>query len=111
VIGAVIRQARQAKGLTQTQLALSSGISQPNISAIEADRRTPSAETLRQLLAGCGFELIASSGDTKIKFLLSEDDVPGDVPPEPVLDVPPATRQRIVVGVLEAAEAAVRSRA
>jgi transcriptional regulator with XRE-family HTH domain len=108
--GKVVRQARRARGLTQTQLAEITGIEQTNISAIENDRRHPSAATLHQLLLGCGFELVAAAGDTVIGLPASPDDLPGDVPPEPVRELSPRTRARLVVSVLDAAEAIVRRR-
>ncbi|EMY34152.1 DNA-binding protein [Arthrobacter crystallopoietes BAB-32] len=41
---------REALGLTQTELADISGVSQPNISAYESGRRKPRPETLERLL-------------------------------------------------------------
>lgn len=46
-----IASLRKQAGLSQTRLAELSGISQPNISAIEAGRRAPRPETLSRLIA------------------------------------------------------------
>lgn len=48
---AAVRRARQRAGLSQRALARRSGISQPNIAAIESGRRVPSETTLSRLLA------------------------------------------------------------
>lgn len=108
--GAVIRRARKARGLTQTELALISGIEQSNISAIENGRRQPSAATLHQLLLGCGFEVVASAGDTVIPLPASADDAAGDVAVAAETEIPIATRARMVVAALEASEAILRAR-
>lgn len=44
-----IRSARRAAGLTQSQLARAAGVSQPNLSAYENDRRTPSPEVRERI--------------------------------------------------------------
>ncbi|MGI8710532.1 MAG: helix-turn-helix domain-containing protein, partial [Acidimicrobiales bacterium] len=41
VYGAFLRQVRRSRGMTQAQLAEVCGISQPNLSAYENDRRSP----------------------------------------------------------------------
>ena len=61
--GAFIASVRRSRGLTQAQLAEVSGVQQSNISAIEQDRRQPSAATLHRLVHACGFELLASAGE------------------------------------------------
>ncbi|MCW4386170.1 XRE family transcriptional regulator [Salinibacterium sp. SYSU T00001] len=48
-VGRVLRQRRHEAGLSQRQLAVRSGVPQPNIAAYESGRRTPSAETLTRL--------------------------------------------------------------
>ena len=55
--GAAVRRARRAKGLTQRQLAVRTGISQPGIARIESGRITPRVDTLDRLLAACGVAL------------------------------------------------------
>ena len=44
-----IRAARQALGLSQSQLARAAGVPQPNLSAYENGRRAPSAEVLERI--------------------------------------------------------------
>ena len=52
-----IEAARRAAGLTQAELAERSGTSQATVSAYEADRKTPSADTFSRLLAASGVRL------------------------------------------------------
>lgn len=117
--GSFVTSARRARGLTQVQLAEISGVEQSNISAIENDRRVPSALTLHRLLHACGFELTASAGERVIGCpppigdALFEELVSGsplDEPPTVTRDTPMATRVRVLTAVLDATEAVVRSR-
>lgn len=125
--GASIREARESRGLSQVQLAEVSGIAQANISAIETDRRRPSAETLHRLLTACGFELVAMAGPHAIPLPppLHDDDPDvlrdllstnrsGDDPSELGRAADPATtndqRSRVLRAVLDASEAIIRSR-
>ena len=55
----LIREARTAAGLTQTQLARRSGTSQATLSAYESAERVPSAATLERILAAAGRRLTA----------------------------------------------------
>lgn len=48
-ISETLRRRRQDAGLTQRDLALRSGVPQPNIAAYESGRRTPAAGTLERL--------------------------------------------------------------
>lgn len=48
-IGEALRRRRRDAGLSQRQLALRSGVPQPNIAAYETGRRIPAAETLDRL--------------------------------------------------------------
>ena len=57
-IAELIVEARHRGGLTQAQLASASGIVQPNISAYESGRRSPSVRTLLALLDACGARLM-----------------------------------------------------
>lgn len=52
-----IERARHAAGLTQARLAERAGTSQAAVSAYEAGRKTPSAETFARLLAASGARL------------------------------------------------------
>ncbi len=114
--GPVVRRARSSRGLTQSQLATISGIEQANISAIENDRRAPSAETLHRLLAGCGYELLAAAGSRLLAFPppAFDPEGPTDEPPKEPLtitpDTPMAVRVRAINAVLDLAETIVRSR-
>jgi transcriptional regulator with XRE-family HTH domain len=47
---------RARTGLTQSQLAARAGTSQPTVAAYEADRKSPTLRTLRQLARACGLE-------------------------------------------------------
>jgi transcriptional regulator with XRE-family HTH domain len=110
--GAVLRRARTERGLTQLELSAIAGIEQPNISAIENDRRMPSAETLHRLLLACGFELVAAAGPRVVPIPAPEDRVDGraaDVEGTGV-DLPTAVRVRMLTAALDAAEAIVRHR-
>lgn len=112
--GAVIRRARLERGLSQVDLASISGISQPNVSAIESGRRAPSAETLQRLLAACGYELLAAAGPRLITIPAPGDELVAAVAfgddPAPPPDVDPEVQARKLVGALELAEAIVRGR-
>ena len=102
--------------MTQRELAEVSGLRQSNISAIENDRRLPSADTLNRLLVACGFELAAKAGDRVIYGPLPkagwfpDDDAPPRTPADPP-DRPPTTfasdeeRARALTALLELADA------
>jgi transcriptional regulator with XRE-family HTH domain len=96
--------------LSQRELARVSGVSQPNIAAIETGRRQPTAETILQLFAACGYELVAAAGERVIRMPLPPEDAPGDVAPEPPLDVPMKNRVAMIVGALDAVDAVVNRR-
>jgi len=53
-IGAAIRDARRAAGMTQQQLAAATGLPQPNISAYERGAKFAGVETLRRIGAALG---------------------------------------------------------
>ena len=115
--GTLVRRARSERRLTQAQLAEISGIEQSNISAIENDRRSPSAETLHRLLFSCGFALIATAGPTSLPLAPPDawfDDGPFDDgafdEPTPPADLSIATRARMLVAALDTSEAIIRSR-
>lgn len=124
--GAALQRARTEWGMTQGELAAASGIAQANISAIENGRRQPSAETLHRLLAACGYDLVAVSGDERIHLvpppapgepeivseLLAERGPadPFDTPSSVGPDTPVELRARLLVAVLDASEATIRGR-
>jgi transcriptional regulator with XRE-family HTH domain len=115
MFGAFIRSVRESRGLSQLQLAEISGVDQPNISAIERDRRVPSAETLNRILVACGYELGAVTRGRTIFAPLPQvgwfpdEDLPPRLPDDPIDEEPtvtPATpiadRVRVITAVLEA---------
>jgi transcriptional regulator with XRE-family HTH domain len=55
---ALLRTVRRRRGLTQAELALRAGVSQPVISAYERGRRDPTYSTLRKLVAASGEQLV-----------------------------------------------------
>lgn len=67
MISQLVRDVRRAAGLSQAQVAALSGIAQPNLSAFERGRRTPSADNLQRLVEACGLELVAQAGDTTVR--------------------------------------------
>lgn len=93
--GSFVRAAREARGLTQRDLAAISGVAQSNLSAIENGRRIPNADTLNRLLVACGLELAATAGALTIYCPL-----PSDVDPWPdrVLGDPPDERPSLAAG-------------
>jgi len=118
--GSFLRAVRQSRGLSQQALAGVSGIRQSNISAIERDRRVPSADTLNRLLVACGYELTAVAGGRAVACPLPaagwfpDDDLPpgvvGDPPDEPPVLGPASTmddRVRVLNAVLDAVDASV----
>lgn len=117
--GSFLSSVRRARGLTQVQLAEIAGIEQANISAIERDRRQPSAATMHRLLHTCGFELTASAGGRAITCRPPDVDHIVDQlllegrPTEPAIvtrDTPMETRVRVINAVLDASEAVLRAR-
>jgi transcriptional regulator with XRE-family HTH domain len=53
-IGSALRREREARGVSQSSLALRTGVSQSAISRIEAGREVPSIERWSRLLGGLG---------------------------------------------------------
>jgi len=73
----LIREARSAAGMTQTELAKRARTSQPAIAAYESGAKIPTVATLERLLRAAGAELTASparSGQrtTRLSRLLHE---------------------------------------
>jgi transcriptional regulator with XRE-family HTH domain len=54
---ALIRDARQAAGITQLELASRAGTAQPAVAAYESGARAPSLATLERLLDACGYDV------------------------------------------------------
>jgi uncharacterized protein len=62
-VGQQIAEARERAGLTQSQLAERAGTAQSAISAYEAGRKVPSADTFVRLLAAAGARLAVIEGE------------------------------------------------
>lgn len=56
LLGQVLRDARRRAGISQTQLAIRTGIAAPAISRIENGHESPSFERLTSCLEALGFE-------------------------------------------------------
>ena len=54
---AIVRQARVAAGLTQTELARRAGVKQPEIARLEAAGANPRISTLKKVVAATGHRL------------------------------------------------------
>lgn len=117
--GSLVRRLRSARGMTQRELAEVSGLAQSNLSAIENDRRSPSAETLQRLVESCGFQLAAVAGNrvmvcpSLLEPASPRADDRGDgrsSDPMVTSDTPVADRVRVLTAVLDASEAIVRGR-
>lgn len=98
--------------MTQAELAHVSGVAQPNISAIENGRRTPSIDVLRRLLAGCGYTMIVHDGREVLVVPAAVEDAGTSTaePPTVTPHSPMAERVRVLTAVLDASEAVVRAR-
>src|SRR3712207_4721639 len=86
----LIRAVRRRQGLTQADLALRAGTSQPVVSAYEHGRRDPSVTTLRRLVEAAGASLH-----------LDAVPVTGDLPPATT----PEEHGRRLLDVLSLADA------
>jgi len=119
VYGNFLRQLRVSRGLSQRQLAEVVGVSQPNLSAYEHDRRVPTMDTLNKIAVACGYQLAASDGRRQIFCPLPragwfpDEDVPsrveGDPPDEPPAvtpETPMTDRVRAIMAVLELSDTA-----
>ncbi len=95
-----------------------SSVRQSNISAIENDRRVPSADTLNRLVVACGYELTATAGRRTIACPLPmagwfpDEDTPPAHPDDPVDErpavgprTPMRTRARVLTAILHAVDA------
>lgn len=115
--GSFVRTVRTSRQLSQHDLAEISGVSQPNISAIENDRRQPSVDTLNRLLVACGYELAAVAGTRIVHAPLPhvgwfpDEDLPPRLADDPVDEestvdatTSAADRARILTAALEAVQ-------
>lgn len=121
--GSFLREVRESRHLTQSELAEISGICQSNISAIENDRRMPSADTMNRLLVSCGYELTASAGERSIHCPLPaigwfpDEDLPPATDEDPPgqtgavdRNTPMRERLQVIHAVLDAAGAVITRR-
>lgn len=76
--GARLRAEREARRLSQRQLAAAAGVTGAMISMIEQNRTSPSVATLKKILAGLGMslgEFFAEAGDGGAKWHFSRDEL------------------------------------
>ena len=84
--GTFLRSVRASRSLSQADLAALTGIDQPNLSAYENDRHSPTLDILNRILVACGYELIAGAGPRQIRCPLPragwfpDDDLPQALP-------------------------------
>ena len=57
-LGQALKRARRAAGLTQSELASRAGTTQPTLSALENGNRNARLNTLTDVLAALGLELV-----------------------------------------------------
>jgi len=75
--------------MTQAQLAETTGISQPNLSAYENSRREPTLDVLNRIVVACGYQLVAEAGAKQIPVPLPRvgwfplEDLPPRLPDDP----------------------------
>jgi transcriptional regulator with XRE-family HTH domain len=116
VYGAFLREIRESRHLSQAELAAIVGISQPNLSAYERDRRVPTLETLNRLVVACGYVLVAQAGASSVACPLPRvgwfpddhdppalADDPGEEPPLVDAFTSASDRADLVTAVLELA--------
>ena len=115
--GDFLRQVRTSRSLTQAQLAEVVGISQPNLSAYENDRRSPTLDVLNRILVACGYQLVADGGSRSVRCPLPkvgwfpDEDLPPRLPDDPpdeepnvAWDAPLWVRVRAIHDALELGE-------
>lgn len=116
--GSFLRSVRTSRGLTQAQLAAIVGIDQPNLSAYENDRRTPTLDVANRILVACGYQLVADGGRTQVRAPLPKvgwfplEDLPPRLPDDPPDEAPTITaeapweeRRAVIHALMEAREA------
>lgn len=112
--GALVRAARLSRGLSQLALADLAGLEQPNLSAIENERRLPTAATLHRLLFACGFELAAVADERVLALPPPDDDLDEPLDEATIealrAELPVQTRARMLAAALDASEAVLRAR-
>jgi transcriptional regulator with XRE-family HTH domain len=87
--GAFLRQLRTSRSMTQAQLCEITGLSQPNLSAYENDRRSPTLDVLNRVMVACGYQLVADGGTKQVRAPLPNagwfplEDLPPRLPDDP----------------------------
>lgn len=113
--GAFLREVRTSRNLTQAQLAAVVGISQPNLSAYENDRRSPTLDVLNRIVVACGYQLLADGGSRQVRVPLPKagwfplEDLPPrlpDDPPDEPSTVPWSTPLHERIAVIHSLQAA-----
>lgn len=95
--GTFLRQVRTSRGMSQRELSEITGISQPNLSAYENDRRSPTLEIANRIVVACGYQLVADGGRHEVRAPLPkvgwfpDEDLPPRLPDDPP-DEPPTIR-------------------
>ena len=103
--------------MTQAQLCEITGISQPNLSAYENDRRQPTLDVLNRVMVACGYQLVADGGSKQVRAPLPkagwfpDEDLPPRLPDDPpdepstiAWDATPDERVRAMSAVLATVE-------
>lgn len=93
--GSFLKELRTSRGMTQAQLCETTGISQPNLSAYENDRRAPTLDVLNRVMVACGYQLVADGGAKQVRAPFPKvgwfplEDLPPRLPDDPP-DEPPS---------------------
>lgn len=88
--GTLIRQLREARGLSQSELASTVGIARSNLSAYEQGRRLPSIEMFNRMVVACGSYMRIQAGAELVDVPLpkagwfSDEDLPNPDPYDPI---------------------------
>ncbi len=73
MIGGRVRQLREERGWTQSELAARAGLTASAVSQIESAKRSPNAETLQKLADGLEVSVDALMGRKSDEMLLAGD--------------------------------------
>jgi transcriptional regulator with XRE-family HTH domain len=93
--GSLIRQLREARGLSQSEVAATVGIARTNLSAYEQGRRLPSIEMFNRMVVACGSYIRIQAGSEMVDVPLpkagwfSDEDLPGPDANDPISLDPP----------------------